>query len=215
MSPFVVSLNIYLQICWRQVTLGEIPGTISQLKTWRFSITNITVLIVKQFCNLPIRQCSIPFDHTMLCLSIAVHISVPTRQSQSWRRHSCLSIFSWCNTWTISKTSKLVTGQQRQRSTLLFQKPKCPNATIIMFQIHLSKTRPTRCVSHCGLAVYIKKYLKAKRRIMETQIFHHAKIYLSFKKSSKRNQNPSRYYNSITNLKFQHKPKYHLSKILK
>jgi hypothetical protein len=39
-----------------------------------------------------------------------------------------------------------------------------------------------------------------------------------FIKSSKRNQkNPSRdYYNSImTNLKFQHKPKYHLSKILK
>jgi hypothetical protein len=35
-----------------------------------------------------------------------------------------------------------------------------------------------------------------------------------FKKSSKRNQNPSRYYNSITNLQFQHKPKYHLSRIL-
>jgi hypothetical protein len=35
-----------------------------------------------------------------------------------------------------------------------------------------------------------------------------------FKKSSKRNQTPSRYYNSITDLKFQHKPKYHLSKIL-
>jgi hypothetical protein len=35
-----------------------------------------------------------------------------------------------------------------------------------------------------------------------------------FKKSFKRNQNPSRYYNSITNLKFQYKPKYHLSKIL-
>jgi hypothetical protein len=35
-----------------------------------------------------------------------------------------------------------------------------------------------------------------------------------FWKSSKRNQNPSRYYNSITKLKFQHKPKYHLSKIL-
>ncbi len=34
-----------------------------------------------------------------------------------------------------------------------------------------------------------------------------------FKKSSKRNQNPSRYYNSTTNCKFQHKPKYHLSKI--
>jgi hypothetical protein len=36
-----------------------------------------------------------------------------------------------------------------------------------------------------------------------------------FKTSSKRNQNPSRYYNSIiTNLKFQHKPKHPLSKIL-
>jgi hypothetical protein len=35
------------------------------------------------------------------------------------------------------------------------------------------------------------------------------------RKSTKRNQNPSIYYNSIiTNLKFQHKPNYHLSKIL-
>jgi hypothetical protein len=35
----------------------------------------------------------------------------------------------------------------------------------------------------CGLAIYIKKYLKAKRRrrIAEIQIFHHAKIYLIFK----------------------------------
>ncbi len=43
---------------------------------------------------------------------------------------------------------------------------------------------------------------------METQIFHHPKNYNLAKKSSKTNQNPSRYYNSIiTNLKFQHKPK--------
>jgi hypothetical protein len=36
------------------------------------------------------------------------------------------------------------------------------------------------------------------------------------KKSSKRNQNPSKYFNSVTNLKFQHKPKYyyHFSKML-
>jgi hypothetical protein len=33
-----------------------------------------------------------------------------------------------------------------------------------------------------------------------------------FKKSSKRSQNPSRYYNSVTDLKLQHKPK--ISKIL-
>jgi len=28
----------------------------------------------------------------------------------------------------------------------------------------------------CGLAICIKNYLKAKKRIMKTQIFHHAKI---------------------------------------
>jgi hypothetical protein len=69
-------------------------------------------------------------------------------------------------------------------------------------------------VSHCGLAIYIKKYLKAKEKFMETQIFHHTKIII-FKKFSKRNQIPSKYYYSIiTNVKFQHKPKYYLSKIL-
>jgi len=44
---------------------------------------------------------------------------------------------------------------------------------------------------------------------MEIQIFHHAKK----KKTSKKNQNPSKYYNTKTNLKFQHKPKLHISKI--
>ncbi len=49
---------------------------------------------------------------------------------------------------------------------------------------------------------------------METQMFHYAKM-SSSKNPLKTNQNPSRYYNnSITNLKFQHKTKYHLSKIL-
>jgi hypothetical protein len=34
----------------------------------------------------------------------------------------------------------------------------------------------TRGVSHCDLAIYIKKYLKAKEEsITGTQIFHHAK----------------------------------------
>jgi hypothetical protein len=53
--------------------------------------------------------------------------------------------------------------------------------------------KQTRGVSHCGLAIYIKMYLNAKEEIMETQIFHHAKNII-FKKSSKRNPNPSRYY---------------------
>jgi hypothetical protein len=35
---------------------------------------------------------------------------------------------------------------------------------------------------------------------MKTQVFHHAKIII-LKKSSEKKPNPSRYYNSITNLK--------------
>jgi hypothetical protein len=35
----------------------------------------------------------------------------------------------------------------------------------------------TRGISHYGLAIYIKKYLKAKRRIMETQLFSPCKNY--------------------------------------
>jgi hypothetical protein len=38
------------------------------------------------------------------------------------------------------------------------------------------------------LAIYIRKYLKAKRRIMEIQIFTNAKKYNLKKKSSKKNQ---------------------------
>jgi hypothetical protein len=39
-------------------------------------------------------------------------------------------------------------------------------------------------------------------------------IILKKKSSKKKTQNPSRNYNSIHNLKFWHKPKYHLSSIL-
>jgi hypothetical protein len=63
----------------------------------------------------------------------------------------------------------------------------------------------------------LKKYLKAKEELwkLNSNISPCKKVPNLQKKSSKRNQNPSRYYNSIiTNLKFQHKPKYHLSKIL-
>ncbi len=63
---------------------------------------------------------------------------------------------------------------------------------------------------HCGLAIYIKKYLKAKEKLWKLKYFTIQNMI--FKKSSKRNQNPLRYYNCITNLKFQHKPKYHFQK---
>jgi hypothetical protein len=36
----------------------------------------------------------------------------------------------------------------------------------------------TRSASHCGLAIYIKKYLKqAKEESWKLKYFHHAKIY--------------------------------------
>jgi hypothetical protein len=66
-------------------------------------------------------------------------------------------------------------------------------------------------VTHCGLAIYIKKYLKAKRRIMETQKYFTIAKNILFKNPLKETKNPSRYYNSITDLKFQHKPRYQSS----
>ncbi len=69
-------------------------------------------------------------------------------------------------------------------------------------------------VSYCGLAIYIKKYLMQKKNYgNETQIFDHAKNVM-FKESSKGNQKSFKILHSTTNLKFQHKPRYHLSKIL-
>jgi hypothetical protein len=62
-----------------------------------------------------------------------------------------------------------------------------------------------------ALPFTLKSTLRQKKNYGNSNISPYKNII--FKKSSKRNQNPSRYYyNSVTNLKFQHKPKYHLSK---
>jgi hypothetical protein len=55
----------------------------------------------------------------------------------------------------------------------------------------------------CGLAVYI---LRQKKNYGNSNISPCKNIIFK-KKSSKRNQNPSRYYNSITDGKFQHRLK--------
>jgi hypothetical protein len=62
-------------------------------------------------------------------------------------------------------------------------------------------------VSYRGLAIYIKKYLKAKEELWKFTYFTTQKYNIP-KKISKRNQITPRYHNSITNVKFQ---KYHLS----
>jgi hypothetical protein len=58
----------------------------------------------------------------------------------------------------------------------------------------------------------LKSILRQKKNYGNSNISPSKKKKKSSKKikSSKRNQNPSRYYNSLTNLKFQQKPKYHL-----
>jgi hypothetical protein len=63
-----------------------------------------------------------------------------------------------------------------------------------------------------ALPFALKSILKQKKNYENSNISPCENII--FKKSFKRNQNPSRYYNFITNLNFQHKPKYHLAKIL-
>jgi hypothetical protein len=83
-----------------------------------------------------------------------------------------------------------------------------------MLMERITKSFLTRGVSHYGLAIYIKKYLKTKEELWKTQMFHHAKIYQSSKNPLKETKILQGIITLITNLKFQHKPKYHLSKIL-
>jgi hypothetical protein len=66
-----------------------------------------------------------------------------------------------------------------------------------------------------ALPFTLKSLLRQKRRIMENSNISPMQKYNLQKNSSQRNpKNPSTYHNSITDLKFQHKSKYRLSKIL-
>jgi hypothetical protein len=70
----------------------------------------------------------------------------------------------------------------------------------------------TRGVSHCGLAICIKKYLEAKEELWKLKYFTIQRYNLQniLLKKSKILQDIV----TLTTLKFQHKPKYHLAKIL-
>jgi hypothetical protein len=59
-----------------------------------------------------------------------------------------------------------------------------------------------------ALPFTVKSILSQKKNYGNSNISQWKNIIL--KKSSKRSQNPSRYYNSITNFKLRHKKKYHL-----
>ncbi len=63
------------------------------------------------------------------------------------------------------------------------------------------------CVSDYGLAIYAKKTSLRQKKNYENSYISPCKNNIIFKKSSERNQNLSRYHNSITNIKFQLKAK--------
>ncbi len=66
-----------------------------------------------------------------------------------------------------------------------------------------------RGVCHTVALPFILESILRQKKNYKNSNISPCKNMIFKKKSSKRNQNPSRYYNSIiTNLKFQHKPKY-------
>jgi hypothetical protein len=67
-------------------------------------------------------------------------------------------------------------------------------------------------VSHCGLAIYIKNYPKAKEELWNLKYLTMQKCNLQ--KIPLEETKILQDIITLTNLKFQHKPKYHLSKVL-
>jgi hypothetical protein len=103
----------------------------------------------------------------------------------------------------------LILNFQKNQNQQVINKNEMPTTSGSNFYLWTKKSRgqqETRGVTHCGLDIYIKRYLKAKKNNYENSNISPGKNII-FKKSSERNPNPSRYYFFITNLKFEHKPK--------
>jgi hypothetical protein len=98
-------------------------------------------------------------------------------------------------------------------------KPNYRNLTIFIINFphfwQLKTFIPTKSL-HSKFSLFKQKkiflYLKAKEELWKFKYFTMQKYINCQKNPLKRNQNPSRYYNFVTILKFQHKSKYHLSK---
>ncbi len=93
----------------------------------------------------------------------------------------------------------------------------CPNLStqVHYYQTQFFSTQEQGVCHNVALPFTLKSILRQRKKNYENSNILPCKNII-FKKSSKKNENPSRYYcNSIIiNLKFQHNPKYHLSKIL-
>jgi hypothetical protein len=84
------------------------------------------------------------------------------------------------------------------KSNMQYLDQMCYIITLIVVHcntwLHFLSLTLTRGVSHCDLAIYTKKYLYAKENLWKLKYFTMQNIIL--KKSFKRNQSPSKYYNS-------------------
>jgi hypothetical protein len=79
---------------------------------------------------------------------------------------------------------------------------------------NLSLASSIRVCHMVNLPFTLKSILRQKKKNYGNSNISPSKDII-FIKSSERNQNPSRYHNFVSKfLKFQHKPKYHVSKIL-
>ncbi len=93
--------------------------------------------------------------------------------------------------------------------------PNLANTSWYMVVSYITKTGIQQGVCHTVALPFTLNGLMLRRKKNYGNSNFSAWKNILLKKSSKWNQNPSRHYNSITNLKFQHKPKkYDLSKIL-
>ncbi len=72
--------------------------------------------------------------------------------------------------------------------------------------------KETRGVSYYGLAIYILKSILRQKKNCGNSNISPCQTYNLQKHPLKETKILQRYHNSITNFKFQHKPKYHLSK---
>jgi hypothetical protein len=83
-----------------------------------------------------------------------------------------------------------------------------------MYQtFHVTKLKKKAKARSVVLPFTLKRILRQRKNSGNSNISPCKDIILK-KSSKKKNQNPSKYYDPITNLKFQHKPKYHLQKSL-
>jgi hypothetical protein len=118
---------------------------------------------------------------------------------------------SWRSEEIRSAVSKVLGGWKKQ------MKKQNKIVGMCCLQVHIpmkSQELVQQGVCHIvALPFYIFKSILMQTKNYESSNTSSCKNII-FKKSSERNKNPSRYYNSLINLKFQHKPRYHLPKIL-